>query len=84
VSKLISPELVLLTDAQLDIVAGGQYASGAVEAVNVAATGTINVSSSSTPPAASASADIFTLNNVGTATPQVLVVGLVATAPGAP
>jgi hypothetical protein len=67
-----------LTDAELDIVAGGS-ASAVVEAVNVTAFGQISLSS--TPSAASADVNIFNFNNVGAATPQVLAVGLVTMAP---
>jgi len=73
-------EPVLLTDTQLDMAAGG-YASGAIDAVNVTAEGSISVSSTPT----AASTDIsFTFDNVGTGSPQVLVVSAFASAPGGP
>jgi len=71
-------ELVSLTDAQLDMVAGG-FAAASVNAVNVTAGGSISLSS--TPTAAEADINIFSFNNVGTSTPQVLVTLAIATAP---
>ena len=67
-----------LTDAQLDMVAGG-FASGAINAVNVVASGSLSLSSS--PTAGDAELNIFSFNNVDNSNPGVLVASLVVTAP---
>jgi hypothetical protein len=60
------------------MVAGGSI-SATVKAVNLAIVGSISLSS--TPTTAEGDIDIFNVNNVGTGTPQILVVQIVATVP---